>query len=77
MRCTCIDVADQGGGDGWDGEGWMRSGGVKGSNSLFDMKPDMRASVTSDFKPRPGEVMEEGGAALFKLLFHIKVNIFH
>ena len=55
----------------------MRSGGVKGSNSLFDMKPDMRASVTSDFKPRPGEVMEEGGAALFKLLFHIKVNIFH
>ena len=77
MCCTCINVADQGGGDGWDGEGWMRSGGVKGSTSLFDMKPDMRASITFTFKPRQGEVMEEGGAALFKLLFHIKVNLFH
>ena len=77
MCCTCNDVADQGGGDGWDGEGWMRSGGVKGSTSLFNMEPEMRASVTFDFKPGTGEVMEEGGAALFKLLFHIKVNIFH
>ena len=55
----------------------MRSGGVKGSTSLFNMEPEMRASVTFDFKPGTGEVMEEGGAALFKLLFHIKVNIFH
>ena len=77
MCCTCIDVADQGGGDGWDGEGWLRPGGVKGSNSLFNMKPDMRTSITFAFKPRQGEVMEEGGAALFKLLFHVKVNIFH
>ena len=37
MCCTCIDVADQGGGDGLDGEGWMRSGGVKGSNSLLNI----------------------------------------
>ena len=37
MCCTCNDVADQGGGDGWDGEGWMRSGGVKGSNSLLNI----------------------------------------
>ena len=55
----------------------MRSGGVNGSNSVFNMKSDMRASITFAFKPRPGEVMEEGGAALFKLLFHIKVNKFH
>ena len=45
-------------------------------NSILNMK-HMRASLTFAFKPRQGEVMEEGGAALFKLLFHIKVNIFH
>ena len=56
---------------GWDGAGWMRTGGAKGKRHLliFESKTWLKA--------RQGEAMEEGGAALFKLLFHIKVMLPH
>ena len=47
----------------------MRTGGAKGKK-IMKKKNKLKAW----FKARQGEVMEEGGAALFKLLFHVKVT---